>query len=180
MSRLTKETATQIFLQNHGFVRSVALKNAPTRSLQEDIAQDVYIYFTENADRWDYDESKIKALFRTITENIAGRHWRNHLKNLPENLQKIASLIQKESDSGVFQEESDLDRNLLLLNVCMQKLTPKNRELLELLYFGELTYDELVERTGRSYGAIYTLMSRIRTVLHDCMEKTSRLEVDHV
>ena len=69
-------------------VRQVAMKTAPVRHVQEDIAHDVFVDFLSKYDQWDYDPTTIKALLTRMTKITALQYWRNYLKNLPERLRE--------------------------------------------------------------------------------------------
>lgn len=175
--KLTRERAAEIFLQNYSFVRTIAYRNAPARHLQDDIAHDAYIDFVEKADQWNYDPNKVKSLLKRITEIIALRYWQKYIKDLPEKLRKAATIIWKESYKESFLEKTILEEQILSLELCIQKLSPQNRELLEMYYFEDVSYAELSSRTNKKPENLCMIMSRIRAILHDCVENTLKVEV---
>ena len=141
--RLTQDLATDLFLQNIDFIRAVAFENAPSRSLQEDIVHDVYVCLIENAGKWKYDESKKLALLRSITENMSARYWRSYIRNLPESLRILAEKIQTAKETGILQADESENLKILALKFCMEKLSEPNRELVEMIYFGQKKYTDL-------------------------------------
>ena len=50
---------------------------------------------------------------------------------------------------------------------CLQKLNPRDRELLMTRY--ETGVEEAARRTGRSLAAAYKALTRLRKLLHDCV-----------
>ena len=52
---------------------------------------------------------------------------------------------------------------------CVAQLQPVHRKILALRYFDHLTIDQVAERVGRSVGATYRALSRIRLALRDCV-----------
>lgn len=62
------------------------------------------------------------------------------------------------------------------LRGCLEKLPAKNRELLRLRYAEGCSMDELARRLGRTIGALYRVLSRIRKVLHVCVNRSFALE----
>ncbi|MDD3588477.1 MAG: sigma-70 family RNA polymerase sigma factor [Thermoguttaceae bacterium] len=174
---LTPEEASAVFMRHIGFVRTVAEKNAPSKLLVEDVVHDTLIHFLKNASSWRYSEAEILGLLKSITLNMANRHWREYIKYLPQNMRRISEHLLLE---GTRRDESD-DENrqsrILALRVCIQKLSPENRSLVEMLYYDEMGYREACRMTGRSRQAIYMQMSRIRSALSDCVRKVTELEV---
>jgi RNA polymerase sigma-70 factor (ECF subfamily) len=53
------------------------------------------------------------------------------------------------------------------LSKCLQKLNPRDRELLMTRY--ESGVEEAARRTGRSLVAAYKALTRLRKLLHDCV-----------
>ncbi|MDO5581515.1 MAG: sigma-70 family RNA polymerase sigma factor [Planctomycetia bacterium] len=175
--RLTREKAAEIFLQNYAFVRTIAYRKAPARHLQDDIAHDAYIDFVEKAEQWEYDPGKVKSLLKRITEIIALRYWQKYIKDLPEKLRKAAEIIWKESYEESFLQKTQLEEQILALELCLQKLSPHHRELLEMYYFENIPYSELSSKMEKKPENLCMIMSRIRAILHDCIEKTLKVEV---
>lgn len=175
--KMNKEQATNIFINNINLVRSIAFSCAPNKSLTDDIVHDTWIRFTENADKWEYDETKIKSLLKSVVVNVAGQYWRNYAKELPQNMKRIAMILEQKKDSKILSEYSDLEEKHLILRNCIQKLSPENRELIELFYYREKPITVLKDLLGKSVGALYTQISRVRILLHRCMEQVMKLEI---
>lgn len=67
--------------------------------------------------------------------------------------------------------QPDLESELLAMDRCIQELTPSNREMLQLRYSSELSIAEIAERFGRSVGAVYDAMYRVRGQLATCIQR---------
>ncbi|MDO5581419.1 MAG: sigma-70 family RNA polymerase sigma factor [Planctomycetia bacterium] len=176
---LTKDAAAQIFLQYYDYVRSVAFRLAPAGQIQDDISHDVFVEFTEHHDRWILEKGKIKPLLRKITQNIALQYWRRYVKEQPEFLQNIIHEIWDPTDHD---SDRDLDLHedmLLALKVCLQKLTPRNRKIVEMHYFKNASYEQIMKETNRTVPTLYSLMTRIRSALHQCIKKAMNLEIEN-
>lgn len=174
-----KAYATEIFLRKIDFVRAVAFRVAPEKSLMDDITHDAFLVFTNKSQQWTYDEETIDGLLKTIVENVAIRYWRIHLKSMPDNLQKVWERIRQNDHARTLEKYSELESRLLTLETCLQKLTENNRKLIESFYYDKTAWHELVENGNLSPDALYKRMSRIRIQLHDCVEKIERLEVSN-
>ncbi|MDD3587823.1 MAG: sigma-70 family RNA polymerase sigma factor [Thermoguttaceae bacterium] len=176
---MTEREAADVFIQNIKFVRLVAYETAPSKSLVEDIVHDTYVFFVENAVRWTNDAHRIKGLLRKITHGVAKDHWRTYVQNLPERLQEVSLYLQKkQTTEDLDQSWSNLEEKVLALRNCMARLSPENRELVEMVYFAGSNYTDIQAKTGTSLDAIYMKMFRIRTALHRCVTQTLAIGVD--
>jgi RNA polymerase sigma-70 factor (ECF subfamily) len=63
----------------------------------------------------------------------------------------------------------ELDERHEALAACLQKLAPRDRELLLTRYEPGYGVAEAAERTGRSMDAAYKALNRLRKLLHDCV-----------
>lgn len=71
--------------------------------------------------------------------------------------------------SEVSLRPGNADRRLELLEGCLQKLRPQDRELLEFRYHGDGVLDEYAKRIGRSVSALSVSLHRLRTILRKCI-----------
>lgn len=67
------------------------------------------------------------------------------------------------------------DERQTALVQCIDKLSQKDRRLLQLRYGSQCKASVIADAVGRSVNAIYTALHRVHKTLHDCV--TSRLEV---
>lgn len=178
MDKKIKEKATKIFLDHHGFIRLIAFDYAPSSDLAGDVVNEVFLFFTENADRWDLN-GEIRPLLRQITRRIALEQWRNYKKQLPDELEKIFDYIQKDLSTRSDHDDSvDLNSRLLALDICREKLLPKYRTLLEAHYFSGLKLVQIAKNRNINIGTLKKTMCRIRETLYRCIEKILKKE-DH-
>jgi RNA polymerase sigma-70 factor (ECF subfamily) len=59
---------------------------------------------------------------------------------------------------------------------CLDKLTPKDRLLLEMRYDGRATVAQIAQETGRLADTLYRVLHRIRKKLLHCIEHRLALE----
>lgn len=67
------------------------------------------------------------------------------------------------------------DRHAALLD-CLQKLSPRDRELVARRYRADLRPAKIAEEYGLSVSAIHKSLNRIHQALFDCIERTMRKE----
>jgi len=82
----------------------------------------------------------------------------------PEFIEAVANEIDRQS--------VHLDLRSDALKICLAKLPAAHRNTILLRYFEDLGVEEIAEKTNRTPGAVYRLLSRIRTVLNNCITET--------
>lgn len=69
-------------------------------------------------------------------------------------------------------ESSDLlERRHRAMGDCIQKLPPRHQHLVRRRYFDQKSVEFIASETGRTVGAVYRVLSRIRQMLHDCVSR---------
>lgn len=83
-----------------------------------------------------------------------------------------------ESIAEAFQREAagDGNRRAEALASCMEKLSEKERCLVTRCYSPDRNYAEIARSEGRTIGAIYQAINRIRKALFTCVERSMALE----
>ncbi len=90
------------------------------------------------------------------------RQQRDRLLFSEEFLSVIADELNAEHDY--------FERRRQLMGQCLERLPSQHRELLALRYHHGLGVDSLAKRFGKSMDAVYRLLSRIRSAVHDCID----------
>ena len=165
-----RNKASQAFLQYHSYVKYIAFESAPTAEVQDDIVNDVFLYFTERADRWDFTRD-LQPLLKTITKNIAKQYWRDYLKHLPETFRQIAEYAQLEMEQTSLDDNDSTQEMLAALDLCLAHLTPRSRSLIELHYLNEVSLAQVARETNQNVNTLHSMIFRIRQLLRRCMEK---------
>jgi RNA polymerase sigma-70 factor (ECF subfamily) len=86
--------------------------------------------------------------------------------------QQFVELVAAESTA--LADEADV--RFSALEECLGKLPASQRQLLRQCYGGKSTLKEVAATLGRSVAATYKLVSRIRHLLHQCIQR--RLEAE--
>jgi RNA polymerase sigma-70 factor (ECF subfamily) len=78
-----------------------------------------------------------------------------------------------ETVADVMAEKADLldDRREALAG-CVEKLSPRDRDLIQRRYTDGKSTQTVAQEVGRSVDAVYKALARIRQVLFDCVERT--------
>lgn len=151
-----------------GFLRPLV----PNRSDAEEILQDVNLYIWQHADQFERGTNfaawalKI-AHFCVLTSRK--RQLRDRLLFDDALLERLATTAHaSDAHSDQFQDA---------LETCLQKLRPREHDLISQLYGDPLATPEgLAKLIGRSVNGLYVSIHRIRTKLLDCIQRTIAVE----
>lgn len=169
--------ASQLFLKYQDFVKGLAYRYAPLPGYAEDIAQQVYLEFVSNIERFDL-EKDIQPLLHTITKNTALRIWTQRTKSSPENLRKIAEHIQAFTLEE--PESSNLDLEVASLQRCLQTLPERSHALIMQHYFDGVSMVEIAKAMQASDKSVRKAFCKIRDKLRVCIRKVMNGESPRV
>jgi len=79
-------------------------------------------------------------------------------------IEAVAAEIDRKSDQ--------LEKRSEALRSCMRKLPMAHRQTIVWRYYEDCGVEEIAEKTGRTEGAVYRLLSRIRQALSECVTRT--------
>lgn len=126
------------------------------RSLAEDLLQDAYLRFLQaDLPPSMEDEHRKNYLFRIAT-NLMRDHFRRAQRKTPE-----GSPFQARLDERVAQKR-DVHR-------IMEKLQPRQRELLWLAYVEQFSHDEIAKMIGAKTQSIRSMLARARESFADIL-----------
>ncbi|MEO6882839.1 MAG: sigma-70 family RNA polymerase sigma factor [Bacteroidia bacterium] len=121
--------------------------------------------------------------FSTWLFKIASNHCIDHIRRKKHNT--TFSIDRKfEGEEGemlgidIRSETMDPEEHALkkekikLMHELVDKLKPRYRTLIELRYFEELKYEEIVERTGLSLGTVKAQLFRAKELLYNILKKS--------
>jgi RNA polymerase sigma-70 factor (ECF subfamily) len=155
-----------LYAANEARLRAFILSLVPRWSDAEEIAQRCSIILWKKFDR-----------FRPGTSFFA---WacqvaRLEVKEYRKSAGRQRALFSDEFVDAVANEalemQGELPGRLKSLQECVEKLPPKQRELLRLRYDEEKSIDAIAQTLQRSIDAVYKGLSRIRQTLHNCIDR---------
>ena len=157
-------------------------------STQERLLRYVYVLFPD----WDGAQEivqnthvvvwKKSAEFESDSEDDFFRWIKRigyfEVKKYVEQQQKKPAMLGDALLRLIADEMDEMDGELELqreaLATCIDKLPPRNQELLRLRYWHADSIADLSNRLGRSVEALYKSLQRIRRSLLECIERESR------
>lgn len=116
---------------------------------------------------WAKEVIRRQALHAIRARKVSARHGR---ATSPELLDAISdAFLQDEAGDAVVRDEARA------LRQCLDGLPAAKRELVAMRYEGDSSFDEISERTGSTPIAVQRALSRIRKMLHQCIQRRIQL-----
>lgn len=142
----------------------------PGDSAAKDVAQQA------NATLWQKrDDFELGTNFKAWAFSVARYEVLNYRKQqardsrlvFGEDLEQTFAEELAERNDGIEDRHDALKR-------CLEKLRPKDRELLLFRYAKTGTLEDFAAQVGRSVGGLRVTLHRLRTALLECMERQRR------
>lgn len=137
----------------------------------QEVLQNTHVVVWKKAQ--DFQSTSEEDFFRWIKQ-IAYYEVKKHIdqqqKHPAIHDQEMMELIRDEMDAM----DLDLELQREALATCIDKLSPRDQELLRLRYWSFETVSELSKRLKRSADSLYRSLQRIRRSLLICIENESR------
>ncbi|TDQ59994.1 sigma-70 family RNA polymerase sigma factor [Phaeovulum veldkampii] len=137
-------------------VKAFLMKGGASAAQAEDHAQEVMATLWHKAHLYDPTRASVATWVFTIARNRRIDAIRRARRPEPEDLPWGPEPEPDQADALVLAQESNR------LTEALAQLPPKQRELVERAYWGDLTHSELAVETGLPLG---TIKSRIRLAL---------------
>lgn len=175
MRRVARKDASAFEILSERYsklIYSVALKTLGKPHDAEDLRQQILVLLWDKAGSWDARRGRLSTWLCSVTRNRAIdmiRSWRAQSGMLEryrsESEGRLAGRSPGSAPSVVSSgEQCKLARRAL---GCLR---PQDRELLSLVYFGELTHAEIARRQGIPLGTVKARVSRalkqLRRIAH--------------
>lgn len=134
----------------------------------DDVLQETNIYLINelsqfqagsNFRAWAYKVAYFKAL--------ACRRDNLRRKEVVFSEEFMNELSSKAEDYSIKQAD-----RLSALSHCLEKLPPKDKQLIEKKYIGRASLTQHASKVGKSANSIHKKISRLRLTLRNCVEKT--------
>jgi RNA polymerase sigma factor (sigma-70 family) len=156
---------TAIYNQYVKSLTRYGLKFNPDLSLIEDCLHDLFVWLWQNRDTLHINSSLKAYLFRALRNTLLRKTSRDrrttHIED-PEADYRFE--LSFSPDAQVFQDEQQA---LLARQVqeLVGQLTPRQKEIIYLRFYEELSFEEIAGQMGLSVKAAYKLMGRSMATL---------------
>ncbi len=153
-----------------GMLFSTAYRVLNNQQAAEDVLQDVFVQIWEKAPLYDPSRGKPMTWAVTLTRNKAIDRLRSTQRR-----SRLQDDVQRESETfEQFDDRSSFDAVVSgetgkLVREALQKLSPDQREAIELAFFSSLTQNEIAERLGEPLGTVKARIRRGMMKLRDVL-----------
>ena len=144
--------------------------------LAEEVYQNAAVVVMEKAEgpeaiqnfrAWAKEVVRRQALHAIRAREVSARHGR---AMSPELLEAISdAFVEDKSEYSVVREEAGA------LKHCLDGLPPDKRELVAMRYERDSRFDEFSRHMGSAPAAVQRALSRVRKVLHECVQRRMKL-----
>ena len=146
-------------------VFSFVVRRLGDASLSEEVVADVFFEVWRSADRYE-GRSRVSSWLFGIAQFKCMAADRNRKRSkrsavIPTKVEHLHAMPDEAELEEVLQMREELRRTRELLD----ELPQGQREVLELAFFDELSYEEISERLGISQGTVKSRIARARTHL---------------
>lgn len=160
----------QLFVRHQPRIKGFILSLLPDFAAAEDVLQETFLVVQRKAEDFDLTTNFLAwafriARFQVMKANTA--HQRQVERLSDEVLESLA-------DSAPVEPWDD--RRLALLPLCLDKLTPQSRQIIELFYRDEHKPQEIAQRLSWTPAAVSVTLSRARKALRECIEHQLQLQ----
>lgn len=156
----------QALTQNQRSLLSFIVGMTPTMTDADDVLQEVNLALWKKRHLYDGDQSFLRWAFGFAGIEIRrfrDRHASKHLWASDAVLESLAEAYP--SDSGVAEQRREA------LAGCIEKLGADERQLITQFYARQHSAQELADATGKSLRNVYKILTRIRGLLRECVER---------
>lgn len=156
-----------IITQNQGRIKAIIKKL--TGSYNEDIEQEIYIKTWKNMNMYK-EEGKFVQWISTLAANVC----RDYLKSKQHQaeVRKIGdeTLLDRVAVGGRQEEVIDAKRRQKIILKAVDTLPKKMRQVIILYEFEEMSYEEIVQKTGDPVGTIKSRLFNARKLLSEVLQ----------
>ena len=156
-----------LFLENHSQIRSWIRILLPASSVADDLLQECFLTVSEKAGEFSAGSNFlgwVRAIIRFKILSLRRDSARQPEVLAPDVLESL--LAEAPSPLGA-DEESQIQR---AIRMCVKRLAPAAREILELRYFLQHGPAEIARIRNASVNAINVTLARSREALRRCVE----------
>jgi RNA polymerase sigma-70 factor, ECF subfamily len=159
----------RLFLQNERRLYAYIFTLLPNRADADDVLQDASLAM------WDrFDAANPPVDFLAWARRIAYYKALDfHRKSERARVRLSRVFLERVAEASAEQAEAlRLDERREALGACLEKLPPRDRDLLTCRFADGATTQSTSEHVGRSVEAVYKALAKIRQALFDCVQRT--------
>lgn len=129
----------------------------------------------------DLTQETFLVVFRNGFEERSPEQTASYLRTVARNRllmlrrsQKKAPQVDLEAAEVVWAEtvgDGDMNEYVVALEECLERVTPRVRQVLDMLYGDRISRAEIADRLDMAFEGVKTLLRRARSSLRECVER---------
>lgn len=162
------ETYLRLLTQHDRWLAAYVYSLVASAADADDILQEVKVTLWKQFAKFEPD-SNFRAWARKIATNQILNYRRSEKKRSVSSsldeafIEAVAAEIDQRADA--------LDLKAEALNLCLRKLPEAHRKIVVWRYYEDCGIEEIAVKSERTVEAVYRLLSRIRQVLSECVNR---------
>ena len=168
MAEVNDEEFVSLLIANQNRVFRFLMTLVPRREDAEDLLQQTSVTLWKK--RGDFDSSS--GEFASWACGIAHNHVRNFRRKENTRRNILSAEIERMLIETRAVNSSLMDEWHHALSHCLEKLTPRQRNIVTECYAENTNIKDAAEKSGKSPNAIYKILRGIRSLLHDCIRNS--------
>ncbi|QDU61733.1 ECF RNA polymerase sigma factor SigE [Planctomycetes bacterium Pan216] len=165
------EEYVRLLGQHQRRIAMYVMSLVPSWGDAEDIIQETNMVIWREFDRFELGTNfpawACKVAFHQVLA-YRKRRQRDRLQLSTEFMEVVAEEAELMAD--------ELEERHHALAGCIDKLQPPHRRIVQLRYSDGSSIEAIADQVGRTVGALYRVLSRIRRTLHECVSRTLSAE----
>lgn len=157
-------------------VRRLTAMWAPSGDEADDIAQEVFLAAFRGIDRFDPSRD-LKAWLLGIARNLTRQAWRRVARS-PRSAggEALESILERHALEVFRERHGHADKRRAALAHCIDRLPRRTKETFSRYVIEETSSSKLASFLGTTEGTVRATISRVRRLLHACIERFMALE----
>ena len=159
---------TRQFAECERAMHAFAYSLIPNRADADDVIQDTLAALWKHFDSYDPERPFLPWANRFVYRQVQ-MHRRKQATRAKYYFFSEETFERLASDQPV-----SLERDMAMraaLEKCLEKLSTKNRQLVEQRYLSKGSLQDYAQQAGRSSNSVYKMLQRIRESLHHCITR---------
>ena len=158
----------RLFLQNQRRLYAYVLTLLPNRADADDVLQETSLAM------WDkFDAGEPPTDFLAWARRVAYHKVLDFYKKAQRAQARLSRVfVERLAESAAAQNDVlQLDDRREALAACIERLTPRDRDLLTRRFVDGATTQSTSQQVGRSVDAVYKALAKLRELLFQCVQK---------
>ncbi len=172
MDPLQHDRFAELFVRNQANLYRYVVSIVPHRADADELFQQTSLTLWRIWERFDTNREFLPWAFAVAQNEI--RNFFRRQQNRPKSLSD--ELIGELTDTRLKHQDLLSERQDALTD-CLERLSPKQKELVDLCYARGQPMKTIAQSRGQTAEALYKAMQRIRDLLFDCVDRTLGLGV---